>query len=95
MQSLTSQIMRTSLSQVGLTVLAFAGGVALIELLVYLAAGKLFKAKNALVYMLLAPASHWTRAPDRLSHCARGARGLQQHEPAPIQKSRLRSAAGI
>lgn len=56
MQSLTSQIIANSLSQVGLTVLALVGGVVLIELLVYLAAGKLFRAKNALVYMLLAPA---------------------------------------
>ncbi len=38
---------------------------------------------------------HRTCAPDRVSHRARAAPGLQQHEPASVQESRLRACAGI
>jgi arabinogalactan oligomer / maltooligosaccharide transport system permease protein len=56
MKSLTPEILAISLRQVGSTLLALIVGVVLIELIVYFFASRVLRARNALVYMLLAPA---------------------------------------
>jgi len=57
MQSLTSDIVLTSLSQVGSTILLTLLGVIVLEALLYLVLGRVLKNRYTLPIMLLAPAA--------------------------------------
>lgn len=56
MKSLTAEVIGTSLSQVGTTLAALVVGVVVLEIVVWFLAAKVFRARNPLVPMLLAPA---------------------------------------
>ncbi|MCX7031903.1 MAG: sugar ABC transporter permease [Spirochaetes bacterium] len=56
MKSLTAEIIGSSLAQVGATIAALVAGVVVLEVLVWLVAAKVFRMRNPLVPMLLAPA---------------------------------------
>lgn len=56
MKSLTAEVIGTSLSQVGTTLAALVVGVVVLETIVWFLAAKVFRMRNPLVPMLLAPA---------------------------------------
>lgn len=57
MSSLTAEVINSSLSQVGSTILYIFLGALIVEVVVYLVFGKIFKSKYTLPYMLLAAAA--------------------------------------
>jgi uncharacterized membrane protein (UPF0136 family) len=56
MKSLTAEIIGSSLAQVGTTIGLLVAGVVVLEVLVWFVAAKVFRMRNPLVPMLLAPA---------------------------------------